>query len=312
MCWVNGCFSVVTITMHSEAKTLSNLDELLKKSEHLARVLKNMPLEDSVLVPQDLAGPEKSCWNSQGGYTLAGREWMLYKECEKAIISFHGEDVEAALLSRRAAERMLDSFLSKVLQPLKKGYLDSADAFGSRLSCELSALKALLIAEPATWRFALRVSGLQATVLPLDFGGVLFAESTDSHDQIPALNDFSVPDDAWLGELREAFAGHVIASTSILAIDSAAAKEIGFARIRRVIESLNFFASFTHRHYGMHRAYAANQAAPDSCAWIAFSESAQRCESSVDDSLDEWPISDLSLLQKGPRSSLIFCVNEKI
>lgn len=241
-----------------------------------------------------------------GGLTLAGKSDELYRECVSSMIVLRKPPHQPSLLSRRTAERLLQTAILRSLQ-LHNGQVnrdEPREQFQRRRDRQIQQLRRQLLVEPKTWTIQVPVGGLHLQPSSQVFGAVTFSKGTAS--AIKAMTQKAIPDmRSDKGKVSEKnlraenerraqsrlkvakfFQKKAIATLTVQAYDSEAASEIGIERIGSTVDIINFFAQlFTH---GVHsvRAYIPPDMGRPDLHWLAFSEEAANfhaCAKSADD-----------------------------
>lgn len=267
---------------HRRSTALANASERLAKALRQVRNLIGRLRSGSPPDEEQHAGDMAFYEQSLGGVRLSGSEVRRYRDALETLLSLHGANPDHRPLSRSATEKLLRTVILRVIRP-KMPQTDSRETFKRRLDREMRRFRKELLAMPQEWIVTVQLYGLAPQSLPFTFGAVEFVAGTpETAAQVAAgLEDFA-PKRRVSAEKRaaeqqvreheraklvERFAQGTLASTTVRAVDSDAAKHLGVERIRRHIDVLNFFAPFIHSRPSEHRAFVAPDAYRSLLSW---------------------------------------------
>lgn len=218
-----------------------------------------------------------------GGLGLSEELADKYRECLARLEAIHGKNPTTSLLSAGEAKSFLHRTVLRITRPKKP--TTSGAAFARRVARELAALRKRLIEPPREWIVSVPARGFFIEKLPRTFGGVRFdVGSAQKAAEIAArIRDYPRPrkskdfvereraaTEIMRTKLREVFAGHAIATTTVRAHDGKAAHILGLERIRRTIDVINFFAPYLIDERGMPtRAFLISDGARTAVPYVA-------------------------------------------
>lgn len=209
-----------------------------------------------------------------GGFRLSGKALQLYRNCFESLVALHQVNPSVQLLSKTAAEDLLQTTILRTLRPGRGQETESRATFERRLAREVRNLRDRLLAESRTWLVSVQIQGIATTSLPAMFGSVKFvrgdsdtgkslADNLRHYDPRPRrvarkkIEEENQVRASTRTEIAAIFSTEAIATVSVSAFDLDAAQILGIEKIRRAIDILNFFASLTSsdRRLGLQRAF---------------------------------------------------------
>ena len=244
-----------------------------------------------------------------GTIAIHGTDTVHYRAARDALIDLHGRYTERRVISRRHVEKLLTETLMRTLRPAYGGYSDLRPRFERRTRKELQRLAKELLLPHRRWQLVVEVSGFTKDILPMTIGRIRFVRGSKSVATQVATNIFDLqPGSPRIAlkkrlaanasrqqsrvEVSEMFAKNAVAFAEVAAIDSAAAKEIGFSEVRRTIDVLNFFAPFFEHPVGPHRVHLAPEGRGARLRWAVYDPST--CAFSYNDEPpNEWSLCEL-------------------
>jgi hypothetical protein len=179
-----------------------------------------------------------------GGLELSGDEVRRYHECLDAV----GSAVNTDVISRKAIDEYLKDAIMAALDVNNRR---ANTSFEQRIEDALVNLKNKVSAKPITWHVHYRVSRLEPTFNPSNFGRVNFIVFNDDYfNPIKETLKHNAKDeksrDIHLQQIRdfteEPLSGRTVAIVEVAAIDDDAARSQALKELLLTIDVINFYS----------------------------------------------------------------------